>query len=92
MVGVKHVAEIDVAEYAIRYCMTRQTYAFTDGLDLAEHHWRQLSRATRDDVLTATRVHGFPMNDAPSRWPNIWAVRYPQRDEAQTGRQGNEGS
>jgi hypothetical protein len=71
------VAEIDIAEYAIRYCMSRSTYAFCDGLDLAEHHWRQLSRATRDDVLTATRVHGFPMNDAPTRWPNIYRNRYP---------------
>ena len=91
--GVKHVAEIDIAEYAIRYCMARQTSAFVDGLDLAEHHWRQLSRATRDDVLTTTRAHGFPMNDAPSRWPNIYAVSYLKSDATDTAeRTDNDGA
>jgi len=62
-------------EYAIRYCMSRRSYAYADGMDLAEYHWAHLSKATRDDVLTATRVHGFPSDDN-ERWPTIWAARF----------------
>jgi len=63
-------------DYAIRYCMGRKSYAYLDGFDMAEAYWSELSQATRDDVLTASRVHGFPTNDL-DRWPTIAAIRYP---------------
>jgi len=31
--------DMQTIEYAIRYCMGRSSYAFDDGLDLAERHW-----------------------------------------------------
>lgn len=77
-ISAASVVTIDVIEYAVRYCMSRASYAFVDGLDLAEAHWGELSRATRDDVKAATRVHGFPMNDARTRWPKIYTERYPE--------------
>ena len=45
--------DLDVVEYAIRYCMTRRSYAFHDGLALAERYWSELTTATQRDVLEA---------------------------------------
>ena len=44
---------LDVVEYAIRYCMTRDSYAFYDGIALAERYWSDLTTATQRDVLEA---------------------------------------
>jgi hypothetical protein len=62
-------------EYAIRYCVGRNSYAFNDGLDLAEQHWAEISGATKRDVLSAIR-HNEPSDLV--RWPTIRAARYPQ--------------
>jgi len=63
-------------EYAIRYCITRESYAFEDGLDTAERYWDRLSHATRNDVVVEVirRRH-----DVEQRWPNIaTAIEYLQ--------------
>lgn len=54
------LSELTVATWAIRYCISRRTYAFNDGLALAEHHWRDLDDTTRRDVMDAIRsLPGF---------------------------------
>lgn len=63
-------------EYAIRYCITRDSYAFDDGLAAASTNWDRLSHATKDDVLVAVHAKGFESR----RYPPIaaaYAVRYP---------------
>jgi len=65
-----------VVEYAIRYCMTRETSALYDGFDLTEAHWEHLSTATRSDVLTRLRSlgHGrvrLAIHGGAYRWPII---------------------
>ena len=63
-------------EYAVRYCMTRDSYAFDDGLEAAEANWGRLSAATQMDVLVAVHAKGF----ARGRFPLIasaYTVRYP---------------
>jgi hypothetical protein len=59
---------IDTIEYAIRYCMTRRTYALIDGFNLAEVHWPQLSKATRSDVVE--RFQTMDVNTY-GPWPTI---------------------
>lgn len=66
-------------EYAIRYCMTRDSYAFEDGLDLAQRHWGFLTTATRVDVMEACRKREHNMNGG--YWPDIKKAlerRYPK--------------
>ena len=41
--------------YAVRYCMTRDSYALIDGLELANDNWAVLDEATRRDVLRALK-------------------------------------
>ena len=43
--------------YAIRYGLGRSSYAFDDGLALADRYWWLLDDATRRDV-TAARAEG----------------------------------
>ena len=62
------MTDVPTIEYAIRYCMTRQSYAFYDGLDLAERHWRTLDDATRSDVLG--RAGEMQLTDL-AKWPTI---------------------
>lgn len=49
------MGDVETIEYAIRYCITRSSYAFDDGLRLAESHWDDLSHATQQDVICALR-------------------------------------
>ena len=72
--------DMQTIEYAIRYCVSRNSYAFEDGLNLAERHWDVLSDATKRDVLYAVR-HNMLADLA--RWPTIVNAQNPQ---------GNEGS
>lgn len=73
------VSDRDVLEYAIRYCMSRNSYAFEDGLDLAEGAWSQLSESTKRDVRYAVRHNA--LQDL-ARWPTIAATRNPQATPA----------
>lgn len=66
--------EADTIEYAIRYCITRESYAFADGLDLAEQHWEHLSNATKRDVGDAWLSNdsvGVISSGKKWRWPQI---------------------
>ena len=74
-----------VVEYAIRYCITRGSYAYLDGFNLAENEWNAISKATRDDVLTAVHIHGFPSADAESRWPAIWSADQARNNQQTAG-------
>jgi hypothetical protein len=67
--------DMQTIEYAIRYCVSRNSYAFEDGLNLAEHFWDVLSEATKRDVLYGVR-HNEPSD--LTRWPTIAAARNPQ--------------
>lgn len=65
-------ADLDTIEYAIRYCIGRNTYAFNDGLNLAETNWAQLSNATRHDVIAAVNIRPLGLGgDNLDRWPTI---------------------
>lgn len=73
----------EIAEYAIRYCITRDSYAFEDGLDLAEAFWPLLSPSTRGDLMDAAIERGVEFTNA--RHPRLlhWRNRlYPQVDNA----------
>ena len=59
----------DTIEYAIRYCMSRHSYAFDDGLMLAEANWDSLSDATKRDVLMG--IFNRPVNVKSSRYPRL---------------------
>lgn len=70
---------VTTVEYAIRYCMTRNSYAFEDGLDLAQRYWNFLTTATRVDVMEA--CHKRQHNMGGGYWPNIKKAmerRYPK--------------
>jgi len=66
--------DMSTIEYAIRYCMSRNSYAFQDGLHLAEQHWSVLSEATKRDVLAAVRT---AERASLGVWPTIQASRFP---------------
>ena len=65
---------ISTIEYAIRYCIGRQSYAFDDGMALANRHWLELSNATRSDVHEA--IGKMTVSEVRRRWPNIARHEY----------------
>ena len=60
---------IPIYDYAIRYCMTRRTYAFTDGLHLAEQHWWEIARSTQRDVID--EIRNTPQELDLTQYPTI---------------------
>lgn len=64
-----------IYDYAVRYCMGRSSYAFGDGLEIAEAHWDELAPSTRLDVIDAVKGWAASQFDAP-RYPTIAAARH----------------
>lgn len=62
-------ADALMADYAVRYCITRQSYAFADGLEIANTYWRSLADSTQRDVLEALNDPPYPIDMA--RYPAI---------------------
>lgn len=68
---VVELAEQMVYDYAVRYCLQRRSYAFDDGLVLADRHWPTLTPGTRRDVIDAITVRPDPVE--LDRYPRIAA-------------------
>ena len=58
---------IPIYDWAIRYCLGRSSYAFEDGLSLANEHWDELAISTRGQVLDEVRRRDADL----SRYPRI---------------------
>jgi hypothetical protein len=63
----------EYVDYAVRYCLSRQSYALIDGLELAEKWWEMLAASTRNDVVVALTSRPDELQQL-GRWPTIEAA------------------
>lgn len=62
-----HIVKTSTIIWAIRYCLSRRTYAFGDGLDLILAHWGELDEDAQEIVWRDLKGR---MGNAPNGYEN----------------------